>query len=107
VLAYYSHGYVEQGKGPTVEKKLIDAIEKQIVGRTEELAKVKLIYLAHYHHAWSNDQRGRTFFGDPALEALRSSEWVLDQYGQWSNPGMLGMLVGNHTARKYSHVQVF
>lgn len=107
VLSYYSHGYVEQGAGATVEKKLIDAIEKQIVGRTDELGQVRLVYLAHYHHAWSNDQRGRTFFGDPALEALKSSEWVLDRYGQWSHPGMLGMLVGHHTDRKYSNVAIF
>ena len=105
ILSYYSHGYVEQGKGPTVEKKLVDAIEKQILGRPE-ITDVRLIFLAHYHHAWSNDQRGRTFFGDPALEALKSSEWVLDRHGQWSWPGMLGMLVGNHSPRKYSHVAI-
>lgn len=96
VPAYFSHGYVEKGRGPSIEVKTVEAIKRQIVGRTEDLGRVRLFNMAHYHHHYLNTFEGRVLFGCPALEAERSSEYMLDQYGVWSRPGMLGYLAGTH-----------
>lgn len=107
VPAYFSHGFIEKGRGGSTETKVQNAIEKQILGDTERLGAVPLWFMAHYHHFYTNEFQDRTLFGCPALEALRSSEYMQDQYGVWSQPGMLGLLVGNHTSRKFSDVNVF
>ena len=71
------------------------------------LGKVGIWFMAHYHHHYSNEFEGRTLFGCPAIEAEKSSEYMLDQYGVWSPPGVLGMLVGEHAHRGWSHLNVF
>lgn len=107
VECYFSHGYIEKGRGTSSETRTRAAIERQILGRTDTLGKTPLWFMAHYHHSYSNEFEGRTVFGCPALEAERSSEYMLNQYGVWSPPGMLGMLVGGTAGRRWSHVSVF
>lgn len=108
VHCYFSHGYVEKGKGSSVETRTRGAIERQILGRTEELGTVDIWYMAHYHHFYANEFEGRTLFGCPAIEAEKSSEYMLDQYGVWSPPGVLGMLVGEDLHRDgWSNLNVF
>lgn len=107
VECYFSHGYIEKGRGASVEIKTRTAIERQIIGRTDDLGAVALWFMAHYHHHYSQEFEGRTLFGCPALEAKQSSEYMLDQYGVWSPPGVLGMLVGAHADRGWSHLNVF
>lgn len=103
---YFSHGYVEKGRGTSSETRTRGAIERQILGRTDTLGKVPLWFMAHYHHAYSNEFEGRTVFGCPALEAERSSEYMLNQFGVWSPAGMLGMVIGGSSARRWSHVSI-
>lgn len=100
VKCYFSHGYIEKGRGPSVEVRTRQAIERQILGRTDDLGDVRLYFMAHYHHHYSNEFEGRTLFGCPAIEAEKSSEYMLDQYGVWSPPGVLGMLVGEGVSRR-------
>lgn len=90
----FSHGHVAKGRGSSTEQRTKNAIERQILGRTRELADVDLFFVAHYHHLYMLEFEGRTLFGCPALEAEQSSEYMLEQYGVWSRPGMLGLLVG-------------
>jgi hypothetical protein len=104
---YFSHGYIEKGKGPSIEVKTKSAIERQIIGRTDTLGDVPLWFMAHYHHFYSQEFEGRTMFACPALEAERSSEYMLNQYGVWSPPGMLGMLIGRDKKRGWSDLSIF
>ena len=106
VRCYFTHGYVEKGRGTSSETRTRAAIERQILGRTADLGDVPLWYFAHYHHAYSNEFEGRTVWGCPALEAERSSEYMLNQFGVWSPPGMLGMLVGGSSGRRWSHAVI-
>ena len=106
IECYFSHGYKEKGRGTSSETRTRSAIERQILGRTEDLGTTKLWFMAHYHHCYSNEFEGRTVFGCPALEAERSSEYMLDQYGVWSPAGMLGMVVGG-TSRGWRNANVF
>lgn len=106
VECYFSHGYIEKGRGTSSETRTRSAIERQILGRTDTLGATPLFFMAHYHHHYSNEFEGRTVFGCPALEAERSSEYMLNQFGVWSPPGMLGMLIGGTAARRWSHVNV-
>lgn len=107
VECYFSHGYKEKGRGTSSETRTRSAIERQILGRTEDLGTTKLWFMAHYHHFYTNEFEGRTLFGCPALEAEKSSEYMLDQYGVWSPAGMLGMIVTAKSRRGYQHVNVF
>lgn len=107
VQCYFSHGYIEKGRGTSSETRTRAAIERQILGRTDALGKTPLWFFAHYHHSYSNEFEGRTVFGCPALEAERSSEYMLNQFGVWSPPGMLGMLIGGRAGRRWSHASVF
>lgn len=107
VECYFSHGYKEKGRGASSETRTRSAIERQILGRTEDLGTTKLWFMAHYHHFYTNEFEGRTLFGCPALEAEKSSEYMLDQYGVWSPAGMLGMLISDGTQRGYMNVNVF
>jgi hypothetical protein len=93
-LVLFSHGHVAKGRGSSTEQRTKNAIERQILGRTKELVDVDLFFVAHYHHLYLLEFEGRTLFGCPALEAEQSSEYMLEQYGVWSRPGMLGLLVG-------------
>ncbi len=106
VECYFSHGYKEKGRGTSSETRTRSAIERQILGRTDDLGSTKLWFMAHYHHNYSNEFEGRTVFGCPALEAERSSEYMLDQYGVWSPAGMLGMVVGG-SGRGWRNANVF
>jgi hypothetical protein len=107
VPCYFSHGYIEKGKGTSTETRTRSAIERQILGKTDELGKTALWFMAHYHHHYSNEFEGRTLFGCPAIEAERSSEYMLNQFGVWSPPGVLGMVVGVHNRRGWSNLNVF
>lgn len=107
VPAYFSHGFIEKGRGGSTEVKVQNAIERQILGDTDRLGNVPLWFMAHYHHFYTNEFQDRTLFGCPALEAEKSSEYMRDQYGVWSKPGMLGLLVGTHTERRFSDVNVY
>jgi hypothetical protein len=95
VKANFTHGHISHGSGSKtggISSKA--AIEKQILGRREEIGDTSLFFSAHYHHFNVIEDRGRTFFGCPALEAEKSSRWFYDGSGVWSRPGMLGLLVG-------------
>lgn len=107
VECYFSHGYVEKGRGGSTELRTKSAIERQILGRTEDLGTTKLWFMAHYHHDYSMDFEGRTLFGCPALEAERSSEYMLEQFGVWSPPGMLGLVITNKVKRGWLHKNIF
>ncbi|MEV6219787.1 hypothetical protein [Nocardia sp. NPDC051833] len=107
VDCYFSHGYIEKGRGSSSETRTRNAIERQILGRTEQLGETSLFFTAHYHHFYSQEFEGRTLFGCPALEAERSSEYMLNQYGVWSPAGMLGLMVGAHNQRGWSNLNVF
>jgi hypothetical protein len=96
IKANFTHGHIANGSGPKtggISSK--NAIEKQILGRFEEIGNTELFFTAHYHHFNTLEDRGRTFFGCPALEAEKSSRWFYDGSGVWSRPGMLGMAVGS------------
>lgn len=97
VQVNFTHGHVSSGSGSKtggISSK--NAIEKQILGRTKELVDTKLFISAHYHHFNVIEDRGRTFFGCPALEDVQGpGGWFYDGQGVWSRPGMLGMLVGS------------
>lgn len=108
VKVSFSHGHIAKGRGNGSERRTISAIEKQILGRTEELGDVSIYFTAHYHHSYHIEERGRTIFGCPALEAEKSSEYFYDQYGVWSKPGMSGLLVGNFSGgRTWSEHQIY
>lgn len=107
VDCYYSHGYIEKGKGGSTEIRTKSAVERQILGKTEQLASTQLWFMAHYHHFYLNEFEGRTLFGCPALEAEKSSEYMLSQYGVWSPPGMLGVLITDQASRGYSQINVY
>lgn len=96
VDCYFSHGYIEKGKGAATEIRTKNAIERQILGSTPVFGDVPLWFMAHYHHFYSQEFEGRTVFGLPALEAERSSEYMLHQYGVWSPAGAVGLLVGTN-----------
>lgn len=106
VKCYFSHGYVEKGRGGSTEIRTKSAIERQILGR-KELTDVSIWFMAHYHHFYTNEFEGRTLFGCPAIEAEKSSEYMLDQFGVWSPPGVLGLLVTDQVGRGWSDVNVF
>lgn len=106
IPCYFSHGYIEKGRGGSTELRTKAAIDRQILGRTDTLGDVKLWFMAHYHHFYSNEFEGRTLFGCPALEAEKSSEYMLDQFGVWSPAGMLGLLVGEGFDRGWSGLNV-
>jgi hypothetical protein len=95
IKANFTHGHVGKASGsPTGGIRSKNVIEKQILGRTSELVDHSVFFSAHYHHFNVIEDRGRTYFGCPALEAEKSSQWFYDSSGVWSRPGMLGLLVG-------------
>lgn len=94
IKTYLSHGYVEKGRGQGPEARQVSAMQQQVLANPLGLGGVRVFLLAHYHHAWNRQDRGNTIFGAPALEARRSSEYMLEQYGVWSEPGMSGLLIG-------------
>lgn len=95
VKVFFSHFYEQKGRGSSTEVRTRSAIERQIIGRTEELGDCKIFFTAHHHHFYCQEWEGRTQFGCPALEAEKSSGYMLNQYGVWSRPGMLGIIVGD------------
>lgn len=97
VKANFTHGHIAKGSGSaTGGNRSKSALEKQILGRVDDLYRTNLFFSAHYHHFNVIEDRGRSFFGCPALEAEKSSQWFYDSSGVWSKPGMLGMAVGQH-----------
>lgn len=106
VPVYFTHGYIEKGRGATVEARVKNAMDEQILADPVTRGTVRVWFSAHYHHFYSLEDRGRTVFGCPALEAERSSEYMLDQFGVWSKPGMLGMVLTNSDPRGWSHLTI-
>lgn len=107
VPLYLSHGHIARGRGQTAEQRTKNSLERQMLGRSE-LLETKLFVVSHYHHFYMQEFEGRTLFGCPALEAERSSAYMLDNFGVWSPPGMLGFEVGTrHGHRGYGAVRVF
>ncbi len=94
VKTYFSHGYIEKGGGARPEIRQANAMKNQILADPKKMGDIDIFMLAHYHHQWTQQDRGFTVMGCPALEAERSSEYMLDQYGVWSKPGMLGLTIG-------------
>lgn len=94
VKLYFSHGHIAKGPGGTPMQRVKTSLERQILGKEQHLSDVSLFFVAHYHHYYLCEFGTRTLFGCPALEAERSSEYMLDQYGVWNRPGMLGVVVG-------------
>ncbi len=92
---YATHGYLQKGSGTGNEAKTVSAMQKQILGDPSGLGDVKVFLTAHYHHFWTQQDRTYTVMGCPALEAKGSSKWLMDMSGIWSEPGMLGFLVGS------------
>lgn len=111
VQCYFTHGYIEKGRGGTANSKvgkIRDAVEKQILGRTLELAELRVAFTAHYHHHEALEFGGRTLFMCPALEAEGASdEYMLHQYGEWSKPGMLGVLINSEYPRGWNYLSIF
>ena len=94
VKMYTTHGYLEKGGGVGVEAKTVSAMQKQILGNPLGLGDVKIFLTAHYHHYWTQQDRNYTVIGCPALEAKKSSKWLMDMSGIWSEPGAVGFLMG-------------
>lgn len=107
VKCYFTHGHIEKGRGTSTETRTRAAIERQILGNTADLGDVRLYFAAHYHHAYYQEFEGRTLFGCPALEAKGSSEYMSEQFGVWSDPGMLGLVVTDQNARGWAHKNIF
>ncbi len=106
VKTYFSHGYIEKGSGAGPEARQYNAMTKQILADPLGMGDVRLYVLAHYHHQWMKQDRNFTIMGLPALEAEGSSEYMRDQYGVWSKPGMAGFLVGKHFPLGWSEFTV-
>lgn len=108
VKVYTTHGHVQKGRGASTELRTKMAMERQIVSNPGRFADIPLFLTAHYHHESVITGEGRYYIGCPALEAEKSSEYMLDQYGVWSQPGMLGFLVGENVdaRRPYTRLTV-
>lgn len=104
---YGSHGHMQKGSGKTSEFRMKNAMEKQILGRTQELANVSLFVNAHFHHWSTVEDRGRTFFSLPSYETALGSSYFKEAYGVWSEPGIAGFLIGQNLRGKYSDVSIF
>lgn len=104
---YFTHGYIEKGRGGSTELRTKNAIERQVLGNTETLGPVRVFVFAHYHHYYCLTFEGRTVLGCPALEAERSSEYMLHQFGVWSVPGALGFVVGADLPMGWNAAHVF
>jgi hypothetical protein len=76
----------------------------------ENGAEPRLWFSAHKHHFRSHDYGAFTFFQCPSLDTDGSpsggSKWYSDISGQWSSPGTLTMLVGEHDKRGWSDLAV-
>lgn len=94
IKLYFSHGHIAKGPGATPMQRVKTSLERQLLGKEQLLNDVTLFFVAHYHHYYLCEFGTRTLFGCPALEAEKSSEYMLDQYGVWNRPGMLGVVVG-------------
>lgn len=107
---YTSHGHIEKGSGGSTELRTKNAIEKQLLGdmlAERRLLDVRLFVMAHYHHHYLIEDRGRVIMGLPALEAEGSSDYMRSAYGVWSPSGVVGMVVGKFDQRPYRHLNVF
>ncbi len=91
---YFTHGHIQKGRGASTELRTKNAVEKQILSDPGAYADLRLYVTAHYHHEGLLTGENRYYVSCPALEAEQSSEYMLNQYGVWSKPGMLGFMVG-------------
>jgi hypothetical protein len=76
----------------------------------ENGAEPRLWFSAHKHHFRSHDYGAFTLFQCPSLDTDGSpsggSKWYSDISGQYSSPGTLTMLVGEHDRRGWSDLAV-
>jgi hypothetical protein len=109
VKTYFSHGHIAKGRGTSTELRTKVAVERQILGDPGFYSDIPLYITAHYHHEGLITDRGRFYVSCPALEAEKSSEYMLDQYGVWSPAGLLGFLVGADLdpARPFTRWSIF
>lgn len=91
---YFSHGYMEKGRGASTELRAKNALDRQILANPLFLGKVKVFTIGHYHHEYMLTWEGKRLIGLPALEAQGSSEYMM-QFGVWSEPGMTGYTTGS------------
>lgn len=70
----------------------------------------RIWFTAHKHHLRVHDYGMFTLFQCPSLDTdgttSGGSKWYTDMSGQWSSPGTLTLLVGNHDKRGWSDLAV-
>lgn len=103
---YFTHGYVEKGRGAGSEARVKGAMERQILADPAGMGATKLFVAAHYHHFAAQHFEGRTLMMCPALEAEGSSEYMRDQYGVWSTAGSLGFVVSSELRDGWSDMSI-
>lgn len=76
----------------------------------ENGAEPRMWFTAHKHHFRAHDYGPFTMFQCPSLDTDGSpsggSKWFSDIAAQWSSPGVLTMLVGDHDKRGFSDLAV-
>jgi len=70
----------------------------------------RLWFQAHKHHFFAKDTGAFTIFQCPSMDTdgtpSGGSKWFSDSAGQWSSPGCLTMLIGEHDRRGWSDLAV-
>ncbi len=107
VRVYHTHGHVQKGSGQGLINRFASAMQKQVLGNIRELGEVRLWVGHHYHHLEMYQDRESTYFLCPALEAEKSSEWLLEMSGVWSKPGILGMVISEDYPMGWNRSNVF
>ena len=64
--------------------------------------KVKLFFMGHLHHYYSEDINGTTVMMSPALDG--GSPWILASSGKFATPGLLAMTVSPIYPMGFSHL---
>lgn len=107
VRSLFTHGHLMVGSGKTSEFRMKNALEKQILGRTKEMADIQLFVAGHYHHFYVLEDRGRTFIGLPALEADSNGGYFMEKFGVWSRAGLVGFTVSADIPRGWESINVY
>lgn len=107
VRTLFTHGHLMVGSGKTSEFRMKNALEKQILGRTKEMADIQLFVAGHYHHFYVLEDRGRTFIGLPALEADSNGGYFMEKFGVWSRAGLVGFTVSSDIDRGWENIYVY
>jgi hypothetical protein len=96
----FTHGHKMQGKE-------VEWLRGQTLRLLRDNgAEPRIWFGAHKHHFRTHDYGAFTFFQCPSLDTDGSSsggsKWYTDGSSQWSSPGTLTLLVGNHDKRMWS-----